>query len=354
MPLFLTDRPEVYKSIPMKFVIAGLGFWGKSWASLLNDDPRVDLVAVVDPLPASAEWTRKNLRIPHFSMLADALANLDVDAVLVTTPPGLHAPVAIEALARGKHVLLEKPLAATLDDAHLIAEAAANFKTRIMVAQGYRFLDAAHKIRSLLAERAIGDLRAIRVQFRQCVPAIFADQPDHPLYALNHSILIDMAVHHFDLVRYMTQQEIAKVSAAEYDTPENIFRHPSNALCRLVLRNDVPVFWDGDWCVYEDLTCWEGDWEFIGSDARLFWRGDHSGANSLSSLSIQKPNEEPVRMDFTETVTDRRVPVLNQFLDSVAAGVQPEPSIPDNLRTLSVVFACVDSIERQTEITLTT
>lgn len=338
----------------MKFVIAGLGVWGKSWASLLDNDPHITLVAVADPLQANAEWTRKNLQIPHFSTLADALANCDVDAVLVTTPPALHAPVAIEALARGKHVLLEKPLAATLDDARLIEQAAATSQSRIMVAQGYRFLDAAHKIRKLLAEGAIGELRAIRVHFRQCVPAIFGDQLDHPLYALKHSILIDMAVHHFDLVRYMTQQEVAKVSAAEHETPENIFHHPSNAMCHLTLGNGVPVFWDGDWCVYEDLTCWEGDWEFIGSNSRLFWRGDHSGANSLSSLWIQRPNEQPTRMDFTETVTDRRFPVLKHFLDAIEAGVQPEPAIPDNLRTLRVVFACVESVEKQTEIGLTT
>lgn len=338
----------------MKFVIAGLGVWGKSWASLLQNDPRIDLVAAVDPRSSNADWTRENLQIPHFSTLAEALVSLEVDTVLVTTPPALHAPVAIEALAHGKHVLLEKPLAATLDDARRIEQAAANSRSRIMVAQGYRFLDAAHKIRDLLATGAIGNLRAIRVHFRQCVPAIFGDQIDHPLYALNHSILIDMSVHHFDLVRYMTRQEVAKVSTAEYETPENIFHHPSNALCHLTLENGVPVFWDGDWCVYEDLTCWEGNWEFIGSSARLFWRGDHTGANALSSLWIQKPNEKPVRLEFNETVTDRRLPVLTHFIESIAAGTQPEPSVPDNLHTLRIVFACVESVQSQTEVRITT
>src|ERR1700722_16525130 len=83
-----------------------------------------------------------------------------------------------------------------------------------------------------------------------------------------------MANHHFDLIRYLTGQEFSKVTAFEYETPDNAFRYPATALCLLTLENGVSVVWDGDWCQRQPRTSWEGEWEFIGTGARMFWRGE--------------------------------------------------------------------------------
>jgi predicted dehydrogenase len=89
---------------------------------------------------------------------------------------------------------------------------------------------------------------------------------------LPHSILLDMSVHHFDLLRYLTGREVSRVLAMEHDTPDNAFKHPSNAICLMRLEQDIPVVWDGDWCARSSsVTSWEGEWQFIGSRGRLFW-----------------------------------------------------------------------------------
>jgi predicted dehydrogenase len=99
--------------------------------------------------------------------------------------------------------------------------------------------------------------------------------PEHSIYALPHSILLDMSVHHFDLLRYMTAREVSSVLAMEHDTPDNAFKHPSNAICLMRLEQDIPVVWDGDWCARSSsVTSWEGEWQFIGSRGRLFWDGN--------------------------------------------------------------------------------
>jgi predicted dehydrogenase len=330
--------------------MAGLGFWGQTWVKIISDHPDAELVAVVDPSEAAAVWAVENLDIPLFSSFSEAQRQIKFDAVLIATPPNRHASVAIEALGQGFHVLLEKPIASTREDAMAIESAAANSTGYAMIAQGYRFLDGPRKIRELLQSGTIGSLTSIRIHFRQCLPALFETRPDHLLFALNHSILIDMSVHHIDLVRYITQQEIGKTYAFEYQTPENVLQYPSNAVCVFSLTDGTEVLWDGDWCVFENLTCWEGEWELIGKEARLFWRGDLEGKNYRSSLWIQTPGKPKIPINFTESVVDRRTPLLGHFIDAIEKGEQPQPSVSDNIRTFRTVLGCIDSIERKSEV----
>ena len=212
----------------MRFVIAGLGWWGRSWTDVLKIHPKAELIATVDPSVEARVWSREHLAVAHFSDLDSAFQEIDADAVLVTTPPKLHRPVLIQAIEHGKHVLVEKPLAASPEDAAKISDAIGKSKAKVMVGQGYRFMDSATILRQAFRSGTIGELQAIRTLFRQYVPDLL--EQDHPLYQLQHSILIDMANHHFDLIRFLTGQEFSKVTAFEYETPGNAFRYPSSAL----------------------------------------------------------------------------------------------------------------------------
>ena len=177
----------------MRFVIAGLGWWGRSWMDVLKIHPKVQIAATVDPSANARDWSRDNLAVAHCSDLDSAFREIDVDAVLVTTPPRLHAPVLIEAIGHGKHVLVEKPLATSTEDAAQISSAIEKSDATVMVGQGYRFMDSVTILRQALLSGKIGRLQAIRILFRQYVPDIL--EPDHPLFQLRHSILIDMANH---------------------------------------------------------------------------------------------------------------------------------------------------------------
>jgi predicted dehydrogenase len=337
----------------MRFVVAGLGWWGRSWTDVLKIHPKVQLIATVDPSADARDWSQKNLAVAHFSDLDSAFHHIDADAVLVTTPPKLHCPVLIKAIEHGKHVLVEKPLAASSEDAAKISSAVEKTNAKVMIGQGYRFMDSATILRQALQSERIGGLQAIRILFRQYVPDLL--EQDHPLYQLQHSILIDMANHHFDLIRYLTRQEFSRVTAFEYETPDNAFRYPSSALCLLTLENGVSVVWDGDWCRRFPRTSWEGEWEFIGSEARMVWRGEQEkGAKNRYHpvISIERPGGNLEKTPFAESIGDRRVPVLDHFIESITHGRQPEPSVWDNLKMLRAVFACIESSTLGREIFL--
>jgi len=289
----------------------------------------------------------------HFPDLDSAFREIDADAVLVTTPPKLHSPVLIEALEHGKHVLVEKPLVASPGEIPGVLRAVEKSDAKVMVGQGYRFMDSATLLRQALQSGKIGEIRAIRILFRQYVPDIL--NPDHPIYQLNHSILVDMANHHFDLIRFLTWREFSKVIAFEYETPENVFCSPSSAFCLLTLDNGVSVTWDGDWCHDHSRTSWEGEWEFIGSDARMFWRGEQDSENRNRYhpvISIEGSDGSTEKTPFQESIGDRRVPVLDHFIESILHARQPEPSVWDNVRVLRAVFGCIESSVSGREIFL--
>jgi len=320
---------------------------------VLKIHPRAQLVATVDPSAAARDWSRAKLGVMHFPDLASAFREIDADAVLVTTPPKLHSPVLIEALEHGRHVLVEKPLVASPGEIPGVLRAVEKSDAKVMVGQGYRFMDSATLLRQALQSGKIGEIRAIRILFRQYVPDIL--KPDHPIYQLNHSILVDMANHHFDLIRFLTYCEFSKVIAFEYETPENVFRCPSSAFCLLTLDNGVSVTWDGDWCHDHPRTSWEGAWEFIGSDARMFWRGEQDSKNRNRYhpvISIEGSDGSTEKIPFQESIGDRRVPVLDHFVESILHARQPEPSVWDNVRVLRAVFGCIESSVSGREIFL--
>ena len=205
-------------------------------------------------------------------------------------------------------------------------------------------------VRERLAEGDIGELQAVKIRFRKHLPEVIVN-PEHSIYALPHSILLDMSVHHVDLLRFMTQREVISVVAVEHDTPDNAFKHPSNALCLMRLQGQIPVVWDGDWCARGPVTSWEGEWQFVGSRGRLFWDGvvDES---FRTSVRLEIPGQETQELMSIEAVQERRLPLLEHFIESIERGQQPEPSIEDNRKTLAVVFGSLESVLKQQEVKL--
>src|SRR5262249_15874927 len=97
-----------------------------------------------------------------YSSLADALVDRDFDAALIAVPHHFHEPVATEALAAGVHVLLEKPLAPTLDACDRILAAADAAGTVFMVAENAQYWPEVLTVRALIADGAIGDVVTAR------------------------------------------------------------------------------------------------------------------------------------------------------------------------------------------------
>ncbi|HEU0116905.1 MAG TPA: Gfo/Idh/MocA family oxidoreductase, partial [Thermomicrobiales bacterium] len=125
----------------MRLMQIGVGGFGRSWAQLATRAPDVELVAIVDPDPTARAWAASTLAFEPdalFAASADAFAHCDADACLIVTPPPTHHSLTLAALAAGRHVLLEKPLATSLAEAREMIAAADRAGRFVMVSQNYR------------------------------------------------------------------------------------------------------------------------------------------------------------------------------------------------------------------------
>ncbi len=157
---------------------------------------------------ASADWK-------------SAVAGAEVDLVDVGTPNNQHREMTLAALAAGKHVLCEKPLAATLDDARAMRDAAtANPKVKTFVSYSYRRVPAVALAHQLAAEGKLGRIYHVRAQYLQG----WASSPDIPLVwrfdkeAAGSGSHGDLGAHIIDMARFITGDEICEITGAISET----------------------------------------------------------------------------------------------------------------------------------------
>ena len=124
---------------PLRVAVIGAGYWGPNLVRNLNEAPGAEPVAVADLSEERLEPIRK--RFPAVRTTTDhrtVFSDPNVDAVAIATPVGTHRRLAEEALAAGKHVFVEKPLAPTSSDAEAIVRAAERAGKTLMV--GHTFV----------------------------------------------------------------------------------------------------------------------------------------------------------------------------------------------------------------------
>ncbi len=123
---------------PLKIGVIGVGVMGSNHARVLADVPGVDLVGVADPDRKQRESVARTLGCAEFAD-ADALIHSDVDAVTIAAPTHLHHDIALDCIARGIHVMVEKPIAPTVEEGRAIVAAARRAGVTLMVGHVERF-----------------------------------------------------------------------------------------------------------------------------------------------------------------------------------------------------------------------
>jgi predicted dehydrogenase len=149
----------------LRVAVVGAGYWGPNLIRNFNEAPQADIVAVADTRPERLEPIRK--RYPAIRCTTDhreILADRGVDAVAFATPIGTHRALCEEALAAGKHVLVEKPLAGTVADAEAIVRAAERAGRTLMVGHTFVYNPAVAAVRKIIERGDLGRIHYIDSQ----------------------------------------------------------------------------------------------------------------------------------------------------------------------------------------------
>ena len=191
----------------------GCGWVTQTWhLPALRGLSDAEVVAVADCDARQARLAAERFHIPHrYETAAALLKHPGLDAVAVCVPPQHHVEIALAALKTDKHVLIEKPMALSLDGCDALAERAKETSALVMVGFNLRWHRLVRQARTDLHNGALGRLSMIRAAFTNGVYRDTGLPAWRRHRAFGGGVLQDMAVHHFDLWRFLLESEIEEI-----------------------------------------------------------------------------------------------------------------------------------------------
>jgi len=335
-------------------VLAGCGNMSKGWLTALAEHSllqgRVRIVGLVD---LNVQMART--RASEYG-LDDAVIGTDLDAVLAQTKPDLLFDVVIPAarpgvvatgLRHGCHVLSEKPMAPSLAEAEVMIAAAKAANRVHAIVQNRRFIPGVRRIRRFIAEGGLGQVTSLNCDF--FVGAHFGGFREE----MDNVLLLDMAIHTLDAARFMSGAAPKAVYCLETNPPGSWYRHGAAANAIFEFAGDVVFNYRGSWCAEGANTSWESAWRITGTKGTLLWDGaDNFDAKIVAGdagfFRDLEPAEVPEPADLDETFG--HASVIAEFLDAIEAGRPPETASQDNIKSLAMVFAAIESAKTHQRI----
>lgn len=334
--------------MPVRIVQVGLGRWGLNWAhSVVSKVPNIEIVGWVDAdknslLRAQAKLGLRSDRC--FASLPNALAQLRVDAVLITANVDAHAPLAEIAIGAGKHVLVEKPFVAALDQARRLVELAERAGCLLMVSQNFRFFPAAMAAAQLVREGKLGFVNSVSVEFRRYVRYERGDE-GYLHYNLRQPLLEELSIHHFDLMRMVLGQEPRSIYCCAWNPEGSEFREAPAGAAMISFDGGTIVSYRGNWISAGVETAFGGDWRMECPDGEIAWacRGDRDISLSGERLMIRRRGEEAEYVDLPAMPHFGRAGALAAFAQTIETGAEHPylSSGRDNINSLALMQAAI-------------
>jgi predicted dehydrogenase len=313
-------------------IVVGAGNMGRKWLRTVRDHPATTPVGLVDLDVALARRVADDEIgdgcLAAGASLEEVARATSADVVIDATVPVAHRPVTTEALRLGLAVLGEKPAAPTLAEAIALAALAEATGGVFVVSQSRRFNPQLVAVRRLLDEGVtVGGLSARF--FRGPRFGGFRDEMDSPL-------VVDMAIHLFDMARWLAGGTPTAVYARETNPPWSWYRGAASARA-IIEFGGVDFAFDGSWAGLGHDTSWNGDWRIATDRGTVVWNGDEPA-------TVQSARDEQVRTIDPAVDAGEGLPgSLSAFVASLDAGVVADNEIHDNVRSLAIVEAVLAS-----------
>lgn len=320
----------------VKAAVIGVGAIGQNHARVYNELPDVDLVAVSDLDELNGARVAGNLNVPYECDFEKMLDIYKPDLVSVSVPTVYHYDVAAEAIQRGIHVLIEKPITATVEQGHRLIKMAQNAGVKLTVGHIERFNPALIELKKRLDNGDIG--KVFRVQTRRMGP--------FPARIRDVGVVVDLASHDVDIVRYILGTEITRVYA---ETAQNITTDREDMLdCVLRCENGVVGTLNINWLTPTKIrelavTGTQGMFVINFLLQELYFYENAVAPTSWHQLSVLTGVSEGA---MTRPMIARHEPLraeLESFAKAVEFNTEPLVSGEDGLKALMIAQALVDS-----------
>jgi UDP-N-acetylglucosamine 3-dehydrogenase len=329
----MSDRPQ-----PLRAVVVGLGIMGSHHLRVLRGLEDVEVVAAVDPAPER----RRVEGVPSYGSLAEALsAGAAPHFACVAVPAARLAPVAHEALAAGLHVLVEKPMATTVEEAAALVDDAAARGLTLGVGLVERFNPAVQALKRKIDEGVAG--RIYQVHARRLSPF-----PDRDAML---GVALDLAAHDIDVMRFVLGDEVERVYA---ETAQRQHRTVEDLLCAtLRFAGDATGLLEVNWLTpakVRELSVTGEDGmfsvDYLTQDLRFYERPARETNQWDALAEMRGPGEG----DMIRFALMRREPLRQQweaFVQALRAGAPAPVGGEDGIAALATALAVRESAARQ-------
>lgn len=313
---------------PFRLIQVGAGGMGRAWLRTIADNPDVDLVGLVDLDVAVARAAADEHGYGDVPVAAsiDALG-VEADAVVDVTVPAAHPVVSVEALQRGLPVLCEKPLAETVRECLAMVAASEVSGKLLMVSQSRRYFRAGAAFGRQLSE--LGAIGTLSCEFFKAPHfSGFRERMAEPL-------LVDMAIHQFDLARKLIGSEPVSVYCESYNPDWSWF--DGNAAASAIFRfaDGTRFAFTGSWCAPGLETSWNGRWRASSVGGTATWDGDNPPVAELATGEALPA----VMVDDPEQIAGSLV----EFVAAVRESTVPQSEVHSNVISIAMVEAAVRS-----------
>jgi len=307
--------------------VIGTGFWGKNHARIYKELESTDLIAICDVNPERAKAIASQYGVKTYTSSARMLQNPEIQAVSICTWSTMLAKEALKALHAGKHVLVEKPMAANTKQAKELLKASEENGLHLTVGFLMRFIPGLQQIREAVASKKIGDLVSASAKRVSQWPERIGDV----------GVVKDTAIHDIDVIRFISGQEAVSVYAKTGNMRHRQFEDYAQIM--LAYEYGGSAFIESNWLTpYKTRTL-----TVTGTDAIMrldyitqeLWIED-----AKETLQPRTCFQEPLKME------------LQHFVDCIQEKKKPIVTGEDGLKALEIATAALKSSAKNAAIKL--
>ena len=322
-----------------RIVLVGTGGFGRCWRSTLAARGQsVEVVGVIEPDPSERARAIRDFQLSSDRALAhiDGLSHrLGADAAIDSSPFKYRRYNATMLFAAGIDLLAAKPLSGSLADAQAIVQMAREGSRSVAVAQQMRYFPCFLALQRLLTLQAFGAVRAVDVQMaldgREWTPG------RSWRLKMQHPLLLEAGIHHFDLLRWCLSTEIAEVSAVESNPPWSSFKNGATVVAVLRSVNAVPITYEATFAPAIDQVPirFDSGWRVVCDDATI--TVVDGGIFVDGKPTEIKSSSQPVSL---EVLNDA---LFDAWLTARSSGAHAPFHGEDNLHSMAVVDKAIRS-----------
>lgn len=332
-----------------RMIQVGTGGQGRAWCSRFLPpniaDGRLEVVAAVDVNPAALLYAQEHLGLPPEKCYTDtrrAFAENPADFCTIVTPPTFHEGVVDLALAHDLHILSEKPIADTMAGAVRIADKVAAAGKKMGVTMSHRFDQDKTTLRSELRSGRPGSLDYLVCRFT-CNMRRTGDWGAAFRHTMDDALMIEGAVHHLDILADLAGAKCATIYAQTWNPRWGEYGSGSQGHVMMTFENGVRAIYEGAKTNATGLNGWTREYIRAECENATLILDDRRLNRILYAPKGTPGDGVAEKMELLEQPQWMNTWLVAQFLDWLDGGPAMETNIEDNLQSVALIFAAIES-----------